>query len=119
TFLQTFVGVLMLLPFCDLGVFGGLTTSYWVYILGTAIIHTGFVYYLFFDIVRNLPTIIVSVLVFVDPFVAILLDTILLDFRPTLLQTFGIASIFGGILYTVFKPVSSPAEVLDVKNSEI
>lgn len=104
TFLQTIVGIVMLLPLCNFAVFNGLTTSNWLYILGTGIIHTGFVYYLFFDSIRNLSTIVVSVLVFVDPVVAILLDTIILDFRPTLLQTFGIILIFAGILFTVFKP---------------
>ncbi|MBP2240365.1 drug/metabolite transporter (DMT)-like permease [Cytobacillus eiseniae] len=113
TFLQTMVGIIMLLPFCDFAVFNGLTTSNWLFILGTGLIHTGFVYYLFFDSIRNLPTIVVSVLVFMDPVVAILLDTILLDFRPTFAQSMGILLIFGGILYTVFKPVKQP-----MKNSE-
>jgi len=117
TFLQTIVGIVMLLPFCNFGVFDGLTTSNWLYILGTGIIHTGFVYYLFFDSIRNLSTIIVSVLVFVDPVVAILLDTIILDFRPTLLQTFGIILIFAGILFTVFKPANKSS--IDVKEQEI
>ena len=106
TFLQTIVGIVMLLPFCHFDVFTDLTTSNWLYILGTGIIHTGFVYYLFFDSIRNLPTLIVSVLVFVDPVVALLLDTILLDFRPNLMQTIGILLIFSGIVFTVFKPAN-------------
>jgi len=109
TFIQTSVGFIMLLPFCDFSVFEGLSTTNWMFILGTGIIHTGFVYYLFFDSIRHLPTIIVSVLVFMDPVVAILLDTIILDFKPTLLQTLGIILIFGGILYTVFIPTKKDA----------
>ena len=104
TFIQTIVGIFMLAPFCDFGVFNGLTTTNWLYILGTGFIHTGFVYYLFFDSIRNLSTIVVSVLVFVDPVVAILLDVVLLSFRPTSLQVFGILLIFGAILYTVYQP---------------
>ncbi|MER2028972.1 MAG: DMT family transporter [Solibacillus sp.] len=104
TFIQTIVGILMLLPFCDFAAFEGLTNTNWLYILGTGLIHTGFVYYLFFDSVRDLPTVIVSVLVFVDPVVAILLDAVLLSFRPSLLQVLGIALIFGSILYTIFAP---------------
>ncbi|MBO1910871.1 EamA family transporter [Microvirga sp. 3-52] len=42
-----------------------------------------------------------SALVFVDPVVAIILDTILLDFKPTYLQAIGILLIFGGIVYTI------------------
>ncbi|WP_431029981.1 DMT family transporter [Lysinibacillus sp. LZ02] len=104
TFIQTIVGIFMLAPFCDFTLFDGLTTSNWLYILGTGLIHTGFVYYLFFDSIRNLSTIVVSVLVFVDPVVAILLDVVLLSFRPTLLQVFGILLIFGAILYTIYQP---------------
>ncbi|MEO4052831.1 DMT family transporter [Solibacillus sp. CAU 1738] len=104
TFVQTTVGIVMLLPFCDFTVFQGLTTSNWLFIFGTGIIHTGFVYYLFFDSIRNLSTVIVSVLVFVDPVVAILLDVLILSFKPSLLQVLGIALIFGSILYIVFMP---------------
>lgn len=74
TYLQTIVGIVILLPFIDVALFEGLTTTNWLYILGTGFIHTGFVYYLFFDSIRSLSTILVSVLVFVDPVVAILLD---------------------------------------------
>lgn len=116
TFLQTIVGIIMLLPFCQFDVFNGLTTTNWLYILGTGIIHTGFVYYLFFDSIRNLSTIIVSVLVFVDPVVAILLDTLILSFRPTLFQSLGIILIFGGILFTIFKPKKGVA--LPIENKE-
>lgn len=104
TFIQTAIGIVMLLPFCDFAVFEGLTMTNWLFILGTGIIHTGFVYYLFFDSIRNLSTIIVSVLVFVDPVVAILLDILILSFRPDTLQILGIILIFGSILYILFKP---------------
>jgi len=101
TFIQTTIGIIMLLPFCDFTVFNGLSASNWIYIIGTGLIHTGFVYYLFFDSVRNLPTFLVSVLTFVDPVVAILLDIVILSFTPTLLQALGILLIFGSIFYTV------------------
>lgn len=104
TFIQTIVGIFMLAPFVDFALFAPLTTTNWLYILGTGFIHTGFVYYLFFDSVRSLPTLIVSVLVFVDPVVAILLDVLLLGFSPTLWQIFGIILIFGGIIYTIYQP---------------
>lgn len=97
TFIQTAVGIVMLVPFVDFSLFEGLTTTNWLYILGTGFIHTGFVYYLFFDSIRSLSTILVSVLVFVDPVVAILLDMLLLDFMPSAIQTLGILLIFSGI----------------------
>ncbi|MCA9725381.1 MAG: DMT family transporter, partial [Kurthia sp.] len=74
TFVQTIVGIVILFPTVQFDVFHGLTTSNWLYILGTGFIHTGFVYYLFFNSIRNLSTLLVSALVFVDPLVAILLD---------------------------------------------
>lgn len=104
TFVQTIVGIVMLFPLMNFGVFHGLTGWNWFYIIGTGIIHTGFVYYLFFDSLRHLPTIVVSALVFVDPVVAILLDILILDFRPTIIQALGIVLIFGGIIYTLVKP---------------
>lgn len=107
TFIQTTVGIVMLAPFCDFTVFSGLTTSNWTYILATGFIHTGFVYYLFFDSVRSLSAIVVSVLVFVDPLVAIVLDVLILSFRPDMWQLLGMALIFGGIVYTVYEPIRS------------
>lgn len=104
TFIQTAVGIVMLVPFVDFSLFEGLSTTNWLYILGTGFIHTGFVYYLFFDSIRSLSTILVSVLVFVDPVVAILLDMLLLDFMPSPIQTLGILLIFGGIFYTIYIP---------------
>ncbi|MGN7476382.1 DMT family transporter [Solibacillus silvestris] len=118
TFVQTIVGIVLLLPLCDFAAFDSLTNMNWLYIIGTGFIHTGFVYYLFFDSIRDLPTVIVSVLVFVDPVVAILLDAILLSFRPSLLQVLGIVLIFGSILYTVFYPEQS-AKALKSGNSSI
>lgn len=104
TFIQTGIGIVMLFPFMDFAVFQGLTKSNWLYILGTGLIHTGLVYYLFFNSLRKLSTIVISALVFVDPIVAILLDTILLDFRPSVLQSIGILLVFGGIIYTLIGP---------------
>ncbi|WP_371398830.1 DMT family transporter [Bacillus pseudomycoides] len=103
TFLQTFLGIFLLLPFVDFGAFRGLTESNWIAIIATGLIHTGFVYYLFFDSLRDLPTRLISVLVFLDPGVAILLDTAFTGFRPTTMQTAGIILIFVGMAFTFQK----------------
>ncbi|HIX44050.1 MAG TPA: DMT family transporter [Candidatus Kurthia intestinigallinarum] len=109
TFLQTIVGIFMLAPIVSMAEFSGLSTTNWLYILGTGFIHTGFVYYLFFNSLRKLPALVTSALVFVDPLVAILLDVVILNFRPSWLQLLGIAFIFGGIIYTLLKPVPQAA----------
>ena len=114
TFIQTTVGILILLPLCDFSVFQGLSTSNWLYIVGTGLIHTGFVYYLFFDSIRHLPTFIVSVLTFVDPLVAILLDIIILSFNPSLLQIGGMMLIFVGILYIMKIPKRIDTDVKSI-----
>ncbi|MFJ5770528.1 DMT family transporter [Psychrobacillus sp. NPDC093180] len=108
TFVQTSIGILLLLPIVNFDVFYDLSGFNWLYILGTGLIHTGFVYYLFFDSLRKLSTVVISALVFVDPVVAILLDTLILNFRPSILQTIGILLIFGGIIYTLIKPGKNP-----------
>ncbi|WP_010307492.1 DMT family transporter [Kurthia senegalensis] len=105
TFLQTIVGIIILAPIVSFSEFQGLTTSNWLYILGTGFIHTGFVYYLFFNSLRYLSALMTSALVFVDPLVAIALDVTILDFRPSVLQMLGMIFIFGGIVYTLLKPV--------------
>ncbi|MGH1162124.1 DMT family transporter [Bacillus mycoides] len=103
TFLQTFLGIFLLLPFVDFGKFQGLTEMNWMMITATGLIHTGFVYYLFFDSLRDLPTRLISVLVFLDPAVAILLDTVFTGFRPTSMQIVGIILIFVGMAFTFRK----------------
>lgn len=103
TFVQTGVGIFLLLPFVDFDAFHGLTETNWMYIAATGLIHTGLVYYLFFDSLRDLPTSLISILVFLDPAVAILLDTVLTGFRPTMLQTVGIVLIFIGMAFTFRK----------------
>lgn len=104
TFVQTSVGIVILLPFMDFNVFHHLSSTNWLFILGTGLIHTGIVYYLFFDSLRQLSTPVISALVFVDPAVAILLDTIIIGFRPSTLQIIGMILIFSGMLYTLVEP---------------
>ncbi|MCE5169080.1 DMT family transporter [Paenibacillus profundus] len=104
TVLQTTLGIFILLPFVDFSAFEGVTASNWSAIVATGFIHTGFVYYLFFDSLRYLPTRIISALVFLDPAVAILLDTVFTGFRPTGMQMAGIVLIFGGMAFALVKP---------------
>ncbi|GGE57898.1 DMT family transporter [Priestia taiwanensis] len=104
TFIQTSIGVVMLLPFADFDAFIGLTMTNWIYIIATGLIHTGIVYVLFFDSLRELPTSISSALVFLNPVTAILSDVFLIGFLPTWLQVAGIALIFIGMVCTFVKP---------------
>ncbi|CAH0296180.1 hypothetical protein SRABI96_04434 [Peribacillus sp. Bi96] len=101
TFLQMFIGILLLLPFVDFSVYTTLQSFEWYYTVLTGIIHTGVVYLLFFNSIRHLPTNVVSFMIFVDPAVAILLDILLSGFQPDRIQILGISLIFIGVLYSL------------------
>ncbi|SDC71220.1 DMT family transporter [Shouchella lonarensis] len=103
TFLQTFLGLFLLLPFVDFDAFLGLTTYNWLYVIGTGVIHTGIVYYLFFNSLRNLSSRVISILVFLNPAVAMLLDVALIGFRPTTMQLIGVVLIFFGMAFAVWR----------------
>jgi drug/metabolite transporter (DMT)-like permease len=111
TFLQTFLGIFLLLPFVHFSDFHFLTTANWTAIFVTGFVHTGLVYYLFFDSLRYLKTQVISVLVFLDPVVAILLDTAFTGFRPTILQLAGIVLIFLGMLFNLKRKPSSKKKI--------
>lgn len=108
TFLQTGLGVIMLLPMVDFSKFQGLTIGNWCAIIATGIIHTGIVYVLYFDSLRFLSTAVISVLVFLDPAIAILLDVAFMDVRPNMMQTLGMALIFVGMALTFIRFKRNP-----------
>lgn len=101
TTIQVAFGALLLLPFVDLSLFEGLTTLNWFYIAITGFVHTGIVFYLFFDSIRSLSTQMIAILVFLDPLVAILMDIFITGFEPSLEQWIGILLIFGGMALTL------------------
>jgi drug/metabolite transporter (DMT)-like permease len=112
TIIQTFIGVLMLLPFVHYSFFTHLTAANWFYSIFTGIVHTGIVYLLFYGSIRSLSTPIISALTYLDPLVAILLDVVITRFVPTSLQITGILLIFIALSYTFIqrKPANSGSE---------
>ncbi|KLV26051.1 EamA/RhaT family transporter [Niallia circulans] len=103
TIIQTGVGVLMLLPLVQWDYFSQLTGENWFYILLTGIVHTGFVYYLFFSSLPKLSSGTIAILVFIDPAVAIFMDIVLTAYRPDFLQIIGILLIFWGQAHAALK----------------
>ncbi|WP_412055593.1 EamA family transporter [Bacillus inaquosorum] len=75
----------------------------WIMVVSTGIIHTVIVYLLFFDSLRFLSTKFISIIVFLDPAVAIVLDTVFTGFHPDLYQTLGIVMIFAGMALTLVR----------------
>ncbi|WP_102272577.1 DMT family transporter [Cytobacillus massiliigabonensis] len=99
TVIQTTLGIILLFPLVEWSNFQHLTFENWLYILVTGFIHTGFVFYLFFSGLRELKAHTIAILVFIDPIVAILLDVLILDYRPDIFQLIGILLVFVGISY--------------------
>ncbi|MED0932286.1 DMT family transporter [Bacillus mobilis] len=106
TFLQMTIGILLLVPFVNFLAYTSINSTEWFYSILTGIVHTGVVYFLFFNSLRNLPAKVISFMIFVDPAVAILLDILLAEFRPDWLQCLGILLIFSGLLFTIKQPKS-------------
>ncbi|MED0876529.1 DMT family transporter [Bacillus mobilis] len=106
TFLQMTIGILLLVPFVNFSAYTSINSTEWFYSILTGIVHTGVVYFLFFNSLRNLPAKVISFMIFVDPAVAILLDILLAEFRPDWLQCLGILLIFSGLLFTIKQPKS-------------
>ncbi|WP_268413418.1 DMT family transporter [Bacillus inaquosorum] len=75
----------------------------WIMVVSTGIIHTVIVYLLFFGSLRFLSTKFISIIVFLDPAVAIVLDTVFTGFHPDLYQTLGIVMIFAGMALTLVR----------------
>lgn len=107
TIIQTFIGVIMLLPFVHYSFFMHLTAANWFYSIFTGVVHTGIVYLLFYGSIRSLPTPVISALTYLDPLVAILLDVLITGFVPAYLQILGILFIFIALSYTFRKQQSS------------
>lgn len=101
TTIQVAFGALLLIPFVNFSAFDNLTGMNWLYILITGFVHTGIVFYLFFDSIRHLSTQLIAILVFLDPLVAILMDIFITGFVPSLEQWTGILLIFGGMALTL------------------
>lgn len=106
TFIQMAIGLALLLPFVHFEAYEKLARGEWLYAVATGIVHTGFVYLLFFGSIRRLPSPVVAVFVFVDPAVAILLDILVDGFRPDGLQSASILLLFGSLLAAFAVPMS-------------
>ena len=103
TVIQTTLGVIMLLPLVDWSHFNQLNLENWFYILVTGFIHTGFVYYLFFNSLRSLKAQTIAILVFLDPAVAILIDIVFTHYPPDVYQVIGILLTFLGMALALKK----------------
>lgn len=101
TFFQMVIGLIVLLPLIHFSSYQVIGISQWGYAITTGIVHTGVVYLLFFNSIRQLSTTIVSFMIFVDPAVAILLDITFKGTHLQWLQLFGIICIFVGLLYSL------------------
>ncbi|MFD4707503.1 DMT family transporter [Gottfriedia sp. NPDC058432] len=117
TLLQTTLGFLLLIPFVKFDSFQNLHLENWTFILIIGFVHTGVIYALFFGNIRFLPSNMIAVLTFLDPAVAIVLDTVITGFKPTPTQVIGIFMTFLGIALILL--LNSPKKVSQNSNEKI
>lgn len=101
TFFQMVIGLIVLLPFIHFFSYQVIGFSQWSYAITTGIVHTGIVYMIFFNSIRQLPTSVVSFMIFIDPAVAILLDIAVTATHLKWVQILGILCIFVGLFYSL------------------
>ncbi len=91
-FMQTSIGMVMLLPFTRLSEVP-LAGSHWICLVSLGVVHTALAYIFFYRGVQNLGTAVIAVSGFIDPEVAILLDILVYDQHIGFLRSTGIALI--------------------------
>jgi len=92
TFIQMVIGAVCLFPLANLNAVIANNTS-WIYLLTLGAVHTAFLYVLFYQSVRDVPTTLIAPLSFLDPLVAILSDVVIYSTLLSGLQIIGIAAI--------------------------
>ena len=91
-FIQMLIGIIMLTPLVD---FSELSRGEmnWFYIVTLGVVHTAFLYIIFYGSVRSIPTYLLAPLAFIDPVVAILSDVMVYSTSLTSFQVLGILMI--------------------------
>ncbi|WP_235822112.1 DMT family transporter [Gottfriedia luciferensis] len=117
TLIQTTLGFILLIPFVKFNAFQHLNFENWSFILIIGFVHTGIIYALFFGNIRFLPSNMIAVLTFLDPAVAILLDTVITGFKPTSTQITGIFMTFLGIALIML--LNSPKKIAQNSTNKI
>jgi drug/metabolite transporter (DMT)-like permease len=103
--IQMVIGAILLFPLADFnGALSGNTQ--WIYIIVLGAVHTAFLYLLFYQSVRGVPTALIAPLSFIDPLITILSDVVVYATVLTGLQLFGIVAI---LLSAYF--VSRPSKI--------
>lgn len=104
TFIQMVIGTVMLFPLSDPGsALSGRVPVSWGYVLALGTVHTAFLYLIFYQSVRRVPTGLMAPLSFIDPLITILSDVVVYKTALTPIQIVGIAAILLSA-YFVSKP---------------
>jgi len=107
TFLQFISAIFILLPYVLMtsGVtIGGLNAVGWVNLLIVGLVHTGFMYCLYFSSLKELPGQEAAILSYIDPLVAVLISVTVLNETMTLWQVIGGILILGFTLWNEISP---------------
>ena len=109
SFVQTVLGAALLLPFTQLGAtFDGGTD--WGFVLALGAVHTALLYILFYQGMRGVSIMLLAVLKFIEPVVAMVTDVVFYDAIPTALQLVGVVVILLAA-YGVSRPQAEKTEI--------
>jgi drug/metabolite transporter (DMT)-like permease len=103
TLVQLLVSAVVLLPYLVIRSqfhFSGLDTKSLILIFIVGIVHTGFAYFLYFGSVKELSGQTIAVLSYIDPISAVIMATIFLGEKMTLLQILGGVLILGSTFFS-------------------
>ena len=112
SFIQTVIGTALLLPFTHLGAaFGGGTN--WGFVVALGVIHTALLYVLFYQRMRGVSVVLLAVLKFIEPVVAMATDVVFYDVTLTAVQISGVLVILLAA-YKVSRPRKKAVEAAAV-----
>jgi len=105
-FIQMVIGTLCLLPLTDMTEITGGEIN-WGFLIILGVVHTAFLYILFYRSIRTVPIALIAPLAFIEPVIAILSDVLFYRTPLTTLQMIGIGMILLAS-YFVSKKDTSP-----------
>ena len=111
SFIQVTVGAALLLPFTRPGMFGSETN--WGFVVALGVVHTAFLYILFYQGMRGTSVKLLAVLKFLEPVVAMGTDVVFYDVTLTLVQMLGVVAILLAA-YGVSRPGDKKVEAAAV-----
>lgn len=94
--LQLAIGAFALAPFADAN-FASFDGKVWLYLAIIGLVHTGVMYNLMYAAFQRLKADVIATLAFIYPAVAVVVDVVVFDTRPGMLEAAGMAMILAAV----------------------